>query len=145
VKVQACLDRQVALAADLAQGGPGRPSIGALDVERQAVMRLFDRPGRIEVLTRPLDRPERAFVRNQLRRGGPPAELSRGIFVARLLASEPSTRGVPQALAKTAEAAALRPLLSALSDPRRMGWAKVVADAVAAHQQRLIFEDPFPH
>ena len=144
VKAQTWFDRQVALAADLLQGSAGRLSRDASEAERHAVMRLFDAPERVEVLTRRLDRSERAFVRDQSRRGVSPAEFSRCIFIARLLASEPSSRALPQSLAGPT-AAALRPVLSFLSDPRRLVWARTVALAVAAHQTRLVFDDPFQH
>jgi hypothetical protein len=144
-KAQAWLEQQVALAADLVRGGTGQLSTDATDVERRAVMRLFDRPDRVKDLTSRLDRPERAFVRDQSRLGVSPDDLGRRIFETRLLVCEPLARGVPEVLIKPAVAAALRPLLSALSDPGRMGWAKAVADAVAAHRTRLIFEDPFQH
>jgi hypothetical protein len=144
-RAQAWLDRQVALASDLVWGGARRPSTDVSDAQRQAVIRLFDRPERIEFLTRRLDPSEVAFVRDQSRRGVSPAEFSRRIFEARLLAFEPTFQGVPQGLAKPVDAASLRPLLSSPNDPRRIDWAKAVAEALAEHQTRLIFEDPFQH
>jgi hypothetical protein len=145
--VQVSLGRQVVLAANLVQNGQGvgKPATAPSDAERQVVRRLFDRPERVAALTRPLDPPERAFVRDQSRLGASPADLSRRIFEARLMAFDSMSQGVLPALAKVADAAGLRPMLSALSDPKRIAWAKSVSEAISAYQTRLIFEDPFQH
>jgi hypothetical protein len=141
--VQALLDRQAAVANDLGQDQE-RLAATIPAVQCQAVERLLARPERLQILTRRLDSKERALIRDLCHRGATVDEISRQVFVARLLDSEPSGSGVNTALARQA-AAAPRSQLSPLNGPQRLRWANDVAEAVAAHQLWLIFKDPFQH